>query len=71
MRTMTRNGLNKRFDRRKMMLRYNIAIYRLKGIAAVFFFMLLLLHFDYSFFEKIYLNTRILSVRSFTQTRFK
>ena len=53
------------------MLRYNIAIYRLKGIAAVFFFMLLLLHFDYSFFEKIYLNTRILSVRSFTQTRFK
>ena len=71
MRTMTRNGLNKRFDRRKMMLRYNIAIYRLKAIAAVFFFMLLLLHFDYSFFEKIYLNTRILSVRSFTQTRFK
>ena len=71
MRTMTRNGLNKRFDRRKMMLRYNIAIYRLKAIAAVFFFMLLLLHFEYSFFEKIYLNTRILSVRSFTQTRFK
>ena len=53
------------------MLRYNIAIYRLKAIAAVFFFMLLLLHFDYSFFEKIYLNTRILSVRLFTQTRFK